>query len=141
MIKKIPQHVADNLDDRLVAAFSPILQSVRSWLIAKRLSINYKINPALRIGAQCMATVIASQPPPDEQALPILLRKLRINEAHILKTQTSQSPSVWSPLRRISQLSDYSDVGYLNGLISIHFTVQRYVYLIDLTFNISYIAK
>jgi hypothetical protein len=45
---KILQRVADNLDDRLVVtAFSPILQSVRLWLIAKRLSINYRINPWL----------------------------------------------------------------------------------------------
>jgi hypothetical protein len=52
VIKRIPQHVADNLDGWLVvAAFSPVLQSVRSWLIAKQLSINYKINPDVRIGA------------------------------------------------------------------------------------------
>jgi hypothetical protein len=56
-IKKVLQRVADNLDDRLVVVAFPILQSVSSWLIAKRLSINYEINPALRIGTQCVTTV------------------------------------------------------------------------------------
>lgn len=60
------QRVVDNLDDWLVVAmFWPIF------------------------GARYMATVVASQAPPDERAPPILMRQLGINKAHILKTQTS----------------------------------------------------
>lgn len=94
VIKKMLQRVAVNLDDRLVvAAFSPIMQSVRSWLIAKRLSINYNINPAARIEAQCMlATVSASQPPPDVQAPAILMQQLRIDGAHTLKNPDFSEP-------------------------------------------------
>jgi hypothetical protein len=71
---------------KVVLGYAPILQSVESWLIAERLSVSSssRINPAVKIGAQCLATVIASQPPPDEQCRPILMRHLRIKEPDIL---------------------------------------------------------
>jgi hypothetical protein len=52
-----------------------------------------------------------SQPSVDEQAPPTLMRQLRINEAHILKTQTSQSP-------RYDRLYDPSQWSHLNPVHS-----------------------
>ena len=84
-IEKILTHVKSVFNNRrIMLAFFPFLKSVRSWLIAERLSNNSGVNPAVRIGAQCMATVVASQPPPDMQVRPILMRQLGISEAHVL---------------------------------------------------------
>ena len=61
---------------------SSTLLSVESWLIAEWLSVaNTSIlDRAVKIGAQCMATVITSQRPPDEQSRSILMRHLTIEE-------------------------------------------------------------
>jgi len=83
ILVRVKSVVNDN-DRRIIHAFFPFLKSVRSWLIAERLSNNSRVNPAVRIGAQCMATVIASQPPPDMQVRPIFMRQLGISEARIL---------------------------------------------------------
>ena len=89
-IEEILEHVARNSHDRnVVAGFSPILQSVESFLMAEQLSVatTSRVPPAVKIIAQCMATVTASQLPLDEQTLPILGRHLKINEqeTHLIK--------------------------------------------------------
>ncbi|KAI0275660.1 hypothetical protein BGY98DRAFT_935608 [Russula aff. rugulosa BPL654] len=131
VIKKMLQRVAVNLDDRLVvAAFSPILQSVRSWLIAKRLSINYNINPAARIGAQCMlATISASQPPPDVQAPAIIMRQLRIDEAHPQKPGLLRAPSKihWQTRLRLTSLSPSAVIGPKTHIGTAAIRVMRYL--------------
>ena len=82
-LKALLQIIANNIDRPIIVrGLSPALLSVESWLIAERLSVaNTSIlDRAVKIGAQCMATVIASQPPPDEQSRSILMRHLRIEE-------------------------------------------------------------
>ena len=82
-LEKLLQTIASNLDGRnVVRGLLPALLSVESWLFAERLSVaNTSIlDRGVKIGAQCMATVIASQPPPDEQSRSILMRHLRIEE-------------------------------------------------------------
>jgi hypothetical protein len=70
--------MALNHTRKVVAGFSPIFQSVESWIIAERLSEpNNRIDVGVRIGAQCMATVIASELPDK----PILMRHLKIEES------------------------------------------------------------
>ena len=86
-IKVILEHIANKCYNwKVLAGLSPLLQSVESFLIAERLSVttSSRVNPAVQIGAQCVATVIASQPPPDERTRPILMRHLKIKEPHEL---------------------------------------------------------
>lgn len=79
-----PLHtIASKPDDpRVVGALSPVVLSVESWLLAERLSKARTsiLDRGVKIGAQCMATVIASRPPPDEQSRSILMRQLKIDE-------------------------------------------------------------
>jgi hypothetical protein len=86
-IKMILERFANNYHDRKVeAGFSPIFQSAESWLIAERLSVpNERIDPCVTIGAQCIATVIASQPP-NKQTQPNLMQHLKINEPQIFSS-------------------------------------------------------
>jgi hypothetical protein len=82
-VRTLLQYIASELDNPLVVlGLSPVVLSVESWLFAERLSKARTsiLDRAVKIGAQCMATVIASQPPPDEQSLSILMRYLRIDE-------------------------------------------------------------
>jgi hypothetical protein len=80
-IENILCRVALSHTRKVVAGFSPIFQSAESWIIAERLSEpNNRIDVGVRIGAQCMATVIASQLP-DKQIQPILMRHLKIEES------------------------------------------------------------
>ena len=60
----------------------PTVLSVESWLFAERLSKARTsiLDRGVKIGAQCMAAVIASQPPPDERSRSILMRHLGIDE-------------------------------------------------------------
>jgi len=82
-IERILDRVASNHTRAVVAGFSPIFQSAESWIIAERLSEpNDRIDEGVTIGARCMATVIASQPP-DKQMQPILMRHLKIEDHHI----------------------------------------------------------
>ena len=75
--------MASNHVRKVVAGFSPIFQSAESWIIAEQLSKpNNRIDVGVTIGAQCMATVIASQLP-NKQMHPILMRHLKIEEPHI----------------------------------------------------------
>lgn len=82
-LKTLLQYIASNLDHpRVTVGLLPALLSVESWLFAERLSkarISI-LDRAVKIGAQCMAAVIASQPPPDEQSRSILMRHLGIDE-------------------------------------------------------------
>ena len=58
-----------------------------------------------------MTTVIVSQLPPDEQAWPILMRQLRINEAHPQNPAFSELLGMVAFTTRFnSQLSDYPDI-------------------------------
>jgi Family of unknown function (DUF6535) len=83
-IEKILRRMASSHTRKVVVGFSPIFQSAESWIIAERLSEpNDRIDVGVTIGARCMATVIASQPP-NEQMQPILMRHLKIEEPHIL---------------------------------------------------------
>ena len=82
-IERILDRMASNHTREVVAGFSPIFQSAESWIIAERLSEpNDRIDEGVTIGARCMATVIASQPP-DKQMQPILMRHLKIEDHHI----------------------------------------------------------
>jgi hypothetical protein len=80
-IEKILNRVADRPSRAVVAGFSPILHSAESWLIAEGLSKPKRgIDRGVTIGAQCVATVIASQPPEHTQS--ILMRHLKIKEPY-----------------------------------------------------------
>jgi Family of unknown function (DUF6535) len=82
-LKTLLQEISSNLNrPNIVRGWSPAVLSVESWLLAERLSTARTsiLDPAVKIGAQCMMTVIASQPPPDEQSRSILMRYLRIDE-------------------------------------------------------------
>jgi hypothetical protein len=82
-IKTLLQDITSNLGNpRFEGGVMPVVLSVESWLLAERLSIARTsiLDRAVKIGAQCMMTVIASQPPPDEQSRSILMRHLRIDE-------------------------------------------------------------
>lgn len=82
-IEEILKLVAANHEDRkVVAGFSPILESVESFVMAERLSVTAttRVPLAVKIVAQCMATVTASRLQPNEQTLPILKRHLGIKE-------------------------------------------------------------
>jgi Family of unknown function (DUF6535) len=85
-IEGILNRFADHYDKpKVVLGFAPILQSVEAWLIAERLSVSSssRIDPAVKVAAKCLATVIASQPPPNEQCRPILMRHLKIKEPSV----------------------------------------------------------
>lgn len=75
-IRKIMHRMELASDSREVeAGFSPIFQSTESWIVAERLSeSNDRIDVDVVVGAQCMATIIASRLP-DKQ---ILMRHLKI---------------------------------------------------------------
>ena len=76
-IEKILCRMASSHTREVVAGFSLIFQSVESWIIAERLSEpNDSIDVGVTIGAQCMATVIASRLS-DKQ---ILMRHLKVEE-------------------------------------------------------------
>jgi hypothetical protein len=82
-LKTLLQDISSNLNrPQVVSGLLPAVLSVESWLLAERLSKARTsiLDPAVKIGAQCMAAVIASQPPPDEQSRSILMRHLRIEE-------------------------------------------------------------
>jgi len=68
-----------------VGSILPVVLSVESWILAVRLSVSTasRVDRAVKIGAQCMATVIASQPPPCEQSLSILMRHWSIEEPYL----------------------------------------------------------
>ena len=86
-IEGILKQVAANCHDlKIVSGFSPILESVESLLMAERLSAtpSSRVPPAVKIVAQCMATVTASQLPHDKETLPVLMRHLRINDPNVL---------------------------------------------------------
>lgn len=86
-IEGILKQVAANCHNlKIVSGFSPILKSVESLLMAERLSVttSSRVPPAVKIVAQCMATVTASQLPHDKQTLPVLMRHLRINDPDVL---------------------------------------------------------
>lgn len=82
-LKTVLQDIASDLDNPYVMrGLLPVVLSVESWLLAERLSkaTTSILDRGVKIGAQCMATVIASQPPRVEQCLSILMRHLRIDE-------------------------------------------------------------
>jgi len=82
-LETLLQRIASNLDDdEVVVGLMPAVLSVESWLYAERLSKARTsiLDRAIKIGAHCMATVIASQPPPDGQSRSILMRQWRIDE-------------------------------------------------------------
>jgi hypothetical protein len=82
-LKTLLQDIASKLDHPHVArGLLPVVLSVESWLFAERLSKARTsiLDRAVKIGAQCMATVITSQPPPDEQSRSILMRQWDIDE-------------------------------------------------------------
>ena len=82
-LKTILQSIASNpKHPHFVGGVLPVLISMESWLLAERLSKAQTsiLDRAVKFGAQCMMTVIASQPPPDEQSRSILMRYLRIDE-------------------------------------------------------------
>jgi hypothetical protein len=82
-IEKVLKRAALYPSREVVAGFSPILQSAESWRIAEGLSKpKRRIDLAVTIGAQCVAAVIASQPP-DKQMQPILMQHLNIEDPHI----------------------------------------------------------
>jgi hypothetical protein len=83
-LKALLQTIASKPDDpQVVRGWSPVVLSVDSWLLAERLSKARTsiLDQAVKVGAQCMATVIASRPPPDEQSRSILMRQLKIDES------------------------------------------------------------
>jgi hypothetical protein len=82
-MEKILARVASTENEKVINAFSPILQSADSWLVADRLSKECEIHRDVKIGARCVAAVLATQPP-EIQTLPILVRQLNIKEPHIL---------------------------------------------------------
>lgn len=82
-LETLLQRIASNPDNPyVVGGLLPVVLSVESWLFAERLSKARTsiLDQAVKIGAQCMATVIASRPPLDEQSRSILMRQLRIDE-------------------------------------------------------------
>ncbi len=82
-IKTFLQRTTSNLDHpHFVGGLLPVVLSMESWLLAERLSIARTsiLDQAVKIGARCMMTVIASRPPLDEQSRSILMRHLRIDE-------------------------------------------------------------
>ncbi|KAI0302899.1 hypothetical protein B0F90DRAFT_1713364 [Multifurca ochricompacta] len=84
----------DNINNKKVrAGFASILESMESWLLAERLSVQNKRNSeAVMIGARCMATAIAArlrdtrELPILMQAFPVLMRQLNIKEPHLLNS-------------------------------------------------------
>jgi hypothetical protein len=82
-LETVLQDIASDLDNPIaVRGLLPVVLSVESWLLAERLSKARTsiLDRGVKIGAQCMATVIASQPPRDEQSRSILMRYWRIEE-------------------------------------------------------------
>ena len=80
LLQAIVDHPADFVFE---VGLSSAVLSVESWLLAERLSAvtTSILDRDVKIGAQCMATVIASHPPPGEQSRTILMRHLRIEES------------------------------------------------------------
>lgn len=79
-IEKILRRVVENPSKVVLTAFAPILHSEESWLIAEGLSQPKRnIDLGLTIGAQCVATVNASQRP-EKHMESILMRHLKIEE-------------------------------------------------------------
>jgi len=82
-LKVLLQHIVSKLDEpNIVNALLPVVLSVESWLFAERLSKARTsiLDRGVKIGAQCMAAVIASRPPTDEQSQSILMRYFGIEE-------------------------------------------------------------
>ncbi|KAH9983423.1 hypothetical protein BJV74DRAFT_797411 [Russula compacta] len=80
-IEQVLERVAYHDTKKVTAFFSPILQSVESWLIAERLAVpNKRIDQNVTIGAQCVAAVFATRLP-GEEARPILMRHLKIQKS------------------------------------------------------------
>jgi hypothetical protein len=85
--KTLLQGMESKLDHPNVArGLLPVLLSVESWLFAERLSCARTsiLDRSVKIVGQCMVAVIASQPPPDEQSLSILMRHLKIDDPDVL---------------------------------------------------------
>jgi len=83
-MEKILARMASTDSAKVTHAFSPILGSADSWLVAERLSKARRIHRDVKIGARCVAAVLATQRP-DIQTLPILARQLNIKEPHVLR--------------------------------------------------------
>ena len=81
--KDLLQSIVNHPRENEFKAMSSALLSVESWLLAERLSAATTsiLDRDVKIGAQCVATVIASRPPPGEQSRTILMRHLRIEES------------------------------------------------------------
>ena len=79
-IEKILARAADQLGNKKVQnALAPVLQSVESWHVAKRLfKPNSRIHKDVTIAAQCVAAVLATQRL-DEQTEPIVMLQLNID--------------------------------------------------------------
>ncbi|KAF8490247.1 hypothetical protein F5888DRAFT_1742198 [Russula emetica] len=111
-IEKILYRMASRHTRKVVAGFSPIFQSAESWIIAERLSEpNDRIDVGVTIGAQCMAAVIASQPP-DEQMQPILMRHLKIEEPHIFSRYLEPFDSAL--LKNLNQFLEDTALKYID---------------------------
>jgi hypothetical protein len=86
LLERIVKCVLEEREDvKAVGSMVPVVLSVELWILAVRLSVSTAsgVDRAVKIGAQCMATVIASQPPPCEQSLSILMRHWSIKEPYL----------------------------------------------------------
>ena len=85
ILKRVAE-VADDNDKKTKAGFASILETKSSWLLAERLSKRKKESrrdpDSVTVGAQCMATVMATlvTRPPNEETRRILMRQLKIDE-------------------------------------------------------------
>lgn len=82
-LQTLLQEIVSKLDlPQVTRGLLPVVLSVESWLFAERLSKARTsiLDRSVKIGAQCMAAVIASRPPLDEQSRSILMRHLEIDE-------------------------------------------------------------
>ncbi len=87
-IEKFLKRITEKPNDRGVKdVLLPVMLSVDSWLVAQRLStaITSRVDRAVKVGARCMATLIASEsrPPLNEQSRSILMQHLRIDEPDV----------------------------------------------------------
>jgi hypothetical protein len=85
ILKRVAE-VADDNDKKTKAGFASILETKSSWLLAERLSKRKRESrrdpDSVTVGAQCMATVMATLVirPPDEETRRILMQQLKIDE-------------------------------------------------------------
>jgi hypothetical protein len=111
-IEKLLRRMEDRSEDKkVIGPLAPVFQSVRSWLIAERLSkASSRIHPDVTIAARCMAAVLARQMP-NEQTGPIVMRQLKIADPDTLDRLASLGDNLL--LKNLNNLLEHTALEYI----------------------------